>query len=148
MIDGLVLFIMARMVSNYNSDNMSDLGKSNLVRMDRFTGTVVLSLMFIVVILIVIKNIRNDFLLKRSREMNAIITHISHGAVRSPKRGEFEYVVNGKKHNFNEPGDYDAFSIGDTVLIEYAVEDHSVARVVDKFYMEKNKHLQEEIIIR
>lgn len=127
---------------------MIDINRSDFQRRDRIAGMVVFSLMIISVIYILIKDIRNDFLLKRSRETTAIITHISHGAVRSPKRGEFEYIVNGKKYNFNESGDYDAFSIGDTVLIEYAVEDHSVARVVDKFYMEKNKHLQEEIIIR
>lgn len=29
---------------------------------------------------------------------------------------------------------------GDTVLIKYSIENHSVARVIESFYMKKYKH--------
>jgi hypothetical protein len=70
------------------------------------------------------------------------IERIYNGAVRSPKNVDFIYYVNGKKYGSNESGDYTFMKIGDTILIEYAVKDNSVARVVDKFYMKKYRRLK------
>lgn len=89
-------------------------------------------------------NQNKDTLLKNSKTDYALIKKIYHGGVKNPRNADFEYSVNGKQYEFNQPGDYDAFKLGDTILIEYAVADHSVARVVDKYYMQKYKHLKKK----
>lgn len=85
-----------------------------------------------------------DALLKNSKTDYAIIKMIYHGGIKNPRNADFEYSIKGKRYNFNQPGNYDAYKIGDTILIEYAVEDHSVARVVDKYYMQKYKYLKKK----
>lgn len=39
-------------------------------------------------------------------------------------------------------GDYSFLNIGDTILIKYAVEDPELVQVIDKYYMQKYKHLK------
>jgi len=80
---------------------------------------------------------RNNELLKNSKTTFGIITKIYEGNPKSPKHADFEYYVNSKKYEFNQTGNYDAFKIGDTVLLEYSIQDHSVARVINKYYMRK-----------
>lgn len=74
----------------------------------------------------------------------ALIIRISEGAVKVPSYGIFKYYVNGKSFELRESGNFNLMEIGDTVLIEYAVEDHSVARVVDKYYMQQYKYLKKK----
>lgn len=51
--------------------------------------------------------------------------------------GRFTYFVNEKKYCLRYTGDFSYMNIGDSVLIEYAIEDPSLARVVDRYYMKK-----------
>lgn len=127
--------------------NLND-KKSNIRRIDFVVGRIVIFVMILIAVYVVVDNYRKDTLLRNSYRTTAIIKEIRHGAVRSSKRVEFTYSVNGRTYENNEPGNYDDFAIGDTILIEYAIEDHSVARVVDKYYMKKNKHLRKEEIVR
>lgn len=39
-------------------------------------------------------------------------------------------------------GDFDFLNIQDTILIKYAIEDPKLVQVVDKYYMQKYKHLK------
>ncbi|MNJ86056.1 hypothetical protein D3C87_35390 [compost metagenome] len=86
-----------------------------------------------------LKEKRDDRLLENSVEHFAILIEINGGNAHSPSSGDFKYKVNNEEYEFNQSGDYKFMQVGDTVLIEYAVEDHSVARVVDKYYMNKYK---------
>jgi hypothetical protein len=85
---------------------------------------------------------QNDKLLQNSKTTFGNIKKRYHGAPKSPKHGDFEYNVDGKEYEFDQPGNYEALSVGDTVLIEYAIADHSVARVIDKYYMKKYVYLK------
>lgn len=58
--------------------------------------------------------------------------------------GTFKFKINEKKYVFREIADFSDIFKGDTVLIEYAVEDPTVARVKDKYYMQKYKQLRKK----
>lgn len=122
--------------------------KSSIRRKDLVGGSIIIFVMILITVYVFVDNNQKDLLLRNSCQTIAIIKEIKHGAVRSSKRVEFTYSVNGQIYEGNEPGNFDDFMIGDTILIEYAIEDHSVARVVDKYYMKKNKHLRKEEIVR
>lgn len=83
-----------------------------------------------------------------AKEIPAKIIKIGTGAVRVPAYAIFRYKVGNDFFEFKESGDYSQFRLGDSVLIEYAIEDYSIARVIDPFYMQKYKHLQKEEVIR
>lgn len=89
---------------------------------------------------------RKDRLLKNNNRTFAILIHSHDGtAVRAISYGVFIFRdKDNKKIKFEVSGDYTKLEIGDTVLIEYAVEDHSIARVIDKYYMQKYRHLKEK----
>ena len=80
---------------------------------------------------------REQHLLEYSKKTFAVIKKISHGSVRNPKHCYLKYSVDTKQYELRQSGDYTSFQIGDTVLIEYSIKDHSVARVIDKYYMQK-----------
>ena len=81
-------------------------------------------------------------LLEKSEETIAIILKKGGGSVNSPYNGKFKYFIDGQKYEFTQSGNFEFMNLGDTVLIEYAIEDHSVARVKDKFYMKKYLYLK------
>lgn len=56
--------------------------------------------------------------------------------------GTFLFIYRNKMIKFDNIGDYSQLNKGDTVLIEYAIEDPTVARVKDKYVMQKFKHLR------
>lgn len=60
--------------------------------------------------------------------------------------GIIEYVVTDKHYEAKLLNDFSMLKLGDTVQIEYAVEDHSIARLVDRYYMKKNRHLNPDTI--
>jgi hypothetical protein len=99
-----------------------------------------------VVLLIIIQRgcveMREEKLLKNSKRSFGEITKILHGSSKNSKGMTFNYTVDGKKYDGYSWGDYELFEIGDTVLIEYAIANHSVARVVDKYYMKKYAYLK------
>jgi hypothetical protein len=104
----------------------------------------VVSSLFVVVFLVRWwQNDYNKILLEKGvRNTPAVIIRISEGAVSVPAYGVFRFSVDGKIVGFRESGNYLDFNSGDTVLIEYAIADHSVARVVDKYYMKKYAYLK------
>ena len=58
--------------------------------------------------------------------------------------GKFYFFVKNKRFDIKEWHYFTELSKGDTVLIEYAIEDPSVARVKDKYYMQKYKQLRDK----
>jgi len=56
--------------------------------------------------------------------------------------GRFTYFVNKKKYCLRYTGDFSYMNIGDSVLIEYAIQDPSIARVVDRYFMKKYRYLR------
>ncbi|MDH4471308.1 MAG: hypothetical protein QE487_01805 [Fluviicola sp.] len=103
------------------------------------------AIVFLIIILLAsqfLTEYEEDKLLRNSKTTFGYIKKIYHGAPKSPKHGDFKYNVGGKEYEFDQPGNYEALKIGDTVLIEYAIADHSVARVVDKYYMKKYAYLK------
>ncbi len=78
--------------------------------------------------------------LKRTQNSTAII--IKKG--RTVRGGATVYFeVNSKRLEAKIwGGDYDFLNIGDTILIKYAIEDPTLVEVIDKYYMQKYKHLK------
>jgi hypothetical protein len=101
---------------------------------------------FIAIVLVIayvfIRNHYHENLLDngKTKETIAFIINIDDGsAVHSTSNGDFEFKIKNKKYTFNDSGDYTFLKIGDSVLIEYSLKDPSVARVIDKCYMQKYK---------
>lgn len=88
-----------------------------------------------------IETYHEERLLKTSETTKAILKRIEINT--TPKSGYsggvFEYDLNGHNIEFSDKGNFRMLRIGDTVLIKYSIEDPSVARVIDKYYMEKYK---------
>ena len=106
-------------------------------------GISLISFFIIYILIQYLVESNNSKLLENSAKVKGIIieTHtpeVIHGSY----YGIFTYNIGQKKYRFKELGDFSLLSVHDTVLIEYAIKDNSVARVVDKFYMTKHKHLK------
>mgnify|MGYP000940153412 CR=1 FL=1 len=104
-------------------------------------------LLFVIGVLLVLSAIRDYYnkkiLAGDTETLIAIITDITSGTgVRQAPDAKFYYFVKNKKYENHTNGNFNFMEVGDTVLIEYAIEDHSVARVVDKYYMKKYKYLK------
>lgn len=83
---------------------------------------------------------RRKQLFKNSLIVKGILLEEIHESVRTA-HGKFYFFVNHKKVKLKEYSYFSHLKKGDTVLIEYAVEDPTVARVIDKYYMKKYKNL-------
>jgi len=77
--------------------------------------------------------------LKRTKKAFAVMVEFSTGTVRHSMRGTFQYKINNNTYKFIQSEDFSMLTIGDTVEIEYSIEDNSVARVINKHYMDKYK---------
>lgn len=58
--------------------------------------------------------------------------------------GKFYFFVKNKRFDIKVWNYFNELSKNDTVLIEYAIEDPTVARVKDKYYMQKYKQLRKK----
>jgi hypothetical protein len=115
------------------------------VSIENWGVIVAFSVMGLLVIYQVVRNERNSQLLKKSMKCPAVLTEILSGnGVRSSHAGTYTYVVKGDSYTYQEASNFNMLKVGDTILIEYAVQDHSVARVVDKYYMQKYKYLKKK----
>lgn len=103
----------------------------------------VLGVFIIVLLYRFFESRHEDELLKKSDETTAILTLIRDGkSVRDSASGKYKYIVKGKSYVYEENRNFNDLQIGDTILIEYAIEDPSVAKVVDKYYMKKYQRLK------
>lgn len=104
-----------------------------------------LGLLGILLLISLIRNYYNERALEgETGKCIAILIDIRSGeGVRQTATGTYKYLVNGRKYEYEENRNFNDLSIGDTVLIEYSIEDPSVARVVDKYYMQKYKNLKQ-----
>ena len=80
-------------------------------------------------------------LLENSKKVTGILISEEHSSQKFIN-GRFTYFVNKKKYSLRYTGDFSYMNIGDSVLIEYAIKDPSVARVVDRYYMKKYRYLK------
>lgn len=103
---------------------------------------IVVGVMISFVVFRLFQNTREDRLLEETKQIKTILTEINKSAVRSPATGKYRYSVNGTDYEYEENRNFNDLKVGDTILIEYSVEDPSVARVVDKYYMKKYHHLK------
>lgn len=71
-------------------------------------------------------------LLKNGSKTFGIFISRNERAVHGSPSINVRYKVNGTKYILKEYGGFPSLKVGDTVLVEYAVEDNSVARVVGK----------------
>lgn len=79
-----------------------------------------------------------DKRLKKTKNTTAILVSIRSGkGVRATPSGKYRYSVSGKEYKYDESRNFNSLKVGDTILIKYSVEDPSVARVVEKYYMKK-----------
>jgi hypothetical protein len=96
---------------------------------------------FLIMILVLIYRInQNKYeqrVLKSSLRTTAIIVKIEKVAVRDPASGTFLYKIGKRQYKFEETGDFTFMEVGDTIEIEYSKKDFSIARVIDKYYMQK-----------
>ncbi len=84
---------------------------------------------------------RRNNLFKKSSIVKGILFEETHESVRTA-HGQFYFFINHKKVKLKEYSFFSHLKKGDTVLIEYAIEDPTVARVKDKYFMRKYKHLK------
>lgn len=112
----------------------------------KYIPYILLGIIGLMVLFSVIRNSYNESTLNgKTKKCIAIITHITSGTgVRQIAGVDFYYFVNGTKYQNNDNGNFNFMKVGDTILIEYAVVNNSVSRVIDKYYMQKYKHLQKE----
>ncbi len=101
----------------------------------------VLALAFVVFILIFsfLRDNYREKMLESTQKEKAIIVRVIQKTSKDDRGGKFKYSINGKDYDFRQSGDFSMLSIGDTVEIEYSIEDNSVARVINKHYMDKYK---------
>lgn len=112
-------------------------------------NTITFISLFIVCLLVVflqafLKQKHREMLDRSGRKKLAVLSEIH------TKQGEkygsyfcmFTFSVGDKNYECKQTGNYTKLKIGDTVLIEYAAENPSVARVIDKYYMKKHHHLR------
>lgn len=105
------------------------------------------SLILLIVLLLtgaflIYRNYLDDKMLENFHTTFGILTNKKDGeAVHGTASGEFEYNIKGVKYKFTESGNFLFLNLGDTVLIKYAKKDFKVAKVIDKYYMQKHSHL-------
>ncbi|MCC6700891.1 MAG: hypothetical protein IT221_05165 [Fluviicola sp.] len=105
-----------------------------------WTAGLVLFIFFVLLYSMLKENSREK-LFQKSNTTFAVLIEEYHESERF-RNGRFYFFVNKRRFEIKEFRNFKELSKGDTVLIEYAVEDPSVARVVDKYYMKKYKHLK------
>lgn len=88
------------------------------------------------------KDDRESKLLKSSKETLGFLVDISEGGAHDQNHAEIKFTVNKRKYSFRHNSNFSFMKLGDTVLIKYAVKDHNVATVIDKYYMKKYKYLK------
>lgn len=120
------------------------------VRTKKYVPYILLGIIGLIVLFSAIRNSYYEHILNgKTKRCIGIITHITNGTgVRQISGVDFYYFVNGNRYENNDNGDFNFMKLGDTILIEYAIEDHSIARVADKYYMKKYKYLQKDEIVR
>lgn len=82
--------------------------------------------------------------LKKTKETKAIIVELKKGGVKSTAGCMFIYHVDRKEYTYFQNGKYDFLKIGDTVLVEYSISDNSIAKIKNKYYMNKYRYLEEK----
>lgn len=85
---------------------------------------------------------KKDEKLEIGNEVYGIIISIDSAPVHGSPSSKIEYKVENVKYILVEDGNFFSMDVGDTVLVKYSIEDHSVARVTDKYYMKKYKDLK------
>ena len=98
-------------------------------------------LIFFVLLYSMLRENRRQNLFQKSNITFAFLIEEYHGSERF-RNGRFYYFVNKVRFELKEFRNFKELSKGDTVLIEYALDDPSVARVKDPYYMRKYKHLK------
>ncbi len=106
-------------------------------------------IIFVIMIIIfglgynIYNNSRRNTLLKNSMLITGFLVSEDHSSHKFLS-GDFKFLVKNKKYSFRHNGDFSFLKVGDTVLIEYAVDDPTVARVKDRYYMKKYKYLKDQ----
>jgi DUF1680 family protein len=100
-------------------------------------------LIFIALLYNVVNEDRKQKLLNHSRIVIGILEREDHSSIKFIN-GDFNYWVKNKKFSICQKGDFSFMKKGDTVLIEYALRDPSVARVKDRYYMKKYHYLRNQ----
>jgi len=69
-------------------------------------------------------------LLKNTINEKAVFVKLLKETSTDPAAGEFKYMMNDVVYTFRERGDFSALNLGDSVIIEVSIKDHSIARVL------------------
>ncbi len=84
------------------------------------------------------ENRKQKLLQNSNTTIGLLIEEYSKG--KNPK-GTFQFELKGKKYVIDHIGDFSYMKKGDSVLLQYSIEDPTVARVKDRYYMKKYKNL-------
>jgi hypothetical protein len=87
---------------------------------------------------------RRNTLFKKSKLTQGFLVREDHSSHKFLS-GDFEFLVKNKKCSFRHNGDFSFLKVGDTVLIEYAIDDPTVARVKDRYYMKKFNYIKKKL---
>jgi hypothetical protein len=87
-------------------------------------------LIFLALLINMLIEDRNQKLLNHSKTVFGTMKFENHSSLKF-SYGLFIYYVAKKKYELRYTGDFSNFNPGDTVLIKYAIEDPSVAKVIN-----------------
>jgi hypothetical protein len=97
-------------------------------------------LLFFVLLYSMLKEDREMKLLQHSKVTYGYLIEEYHESAKF-RHGFFYFYAGNERIEIKEFRYFSHLSKGDTVLIEYAIEDPTLARVKDKYYMQKYRHL-------
>jgi hypothetical protein len=100
-------------------------------------------LFFLVLLYGMLREDRRMKLFQNTEVTYGFLIEEDHGSAKF-RYGKFYFFVKNKRFDVEERDYFTELSKGDTVLIEYAIKDPSVARVNDKYYMQKYKYLRNQ----
>lgn len=98
-------------------------------------------LFFIVFLYGMLREDRRMKLFQKTQVTYGFLIEEDHGSANF-RYGKFYFFVKNNRFELKEWDYFTKLSMGDSVLIEYAIEDPTVARVKDKYVMQKFKHLR------
>lgn len=90
-----------------------------------------ISFLLIVILFSIIRDKYRDNKFENSVKSKAVLVKYSTGTAKHGKRGYFEYKISDHKFEFIQDGDFSNLKLGDTVEIEYSLEDKNVVRVIN-----------------
>ena len=114
-----------------------------LVFLKKYYGGFIMLFIFLGLMFNLLYDRYKEDMLKNSKEVFGVLIKESHSS-NNFIYGDFYYYAGKKKHILSYTGDFSYLKKGDTVLVRYALEDPSIAKVSDRYFMKKYRYLKKK----